>query len=262
MKRLLFILGGIAFSFSPVNAQNSDSKPIISLQSIDEPVVEPLNWNYLTAKYDFDAELSNSIEKGSEEVSGTISIRLRKDSIMWFTVSASIGIQVMKGIIRSDSAFILDNFNKKAYLMSLEDLNKINDLPANLSAIQKLFTGELLTNKLVRDKSSDFALQNSTQSCFSGVDAQFVNYSVVLNEEQVSGFQLRKSERNTVLNAFFPNREQTELGKHPTEIKMDVKSDLSKVRLNLSLKTVRFEFIPSYPFFIPKDYERVDLSKI
>ncbi len=258
--KILYTLAllGLLITSNHLNAQDADSKPsVIKTQIYDEPIVEPLNWDYFTAKYDFDIE-----ENGGDDISGTISIRLRKDSILWFTVSASIGIQVMKGIIRNDSAFVLDNFNKKAYLMSLEDLNNMNDLPANLSSIQKIFTGELLTQKLTRDQSSSFAQMNPGSSCFSGIEQQFINYSVLLNEQHVTQFQLRKPEKNTVLNAFFPVREQSEIGNHPQEIKLEVQSDLSKVRLNLSLKTVRFEFIPSYPFFIPKDYERVVFKKI
>lgn len=227
----------------------------------DDPVVEPLNWEYYTAKYDFNAELGNPMEKGAEEVAGTLSIRLRKDSLMWFTVSASIGIQVMKGIIRKDSAFILDNFNKKAYILAIEDLSQINDLPANLTTIQRIFTGELLTNKLLRDQNSDYAKSNLESECFTGAESTFKNYIVALKEQQVSKFQFREPTRNATLDVYFPVRTTSDSGKHPEEISIEAKSDLSKVRLNLSLKTARFDFIPSYPFFIPKDYERVDFKK-
>lgn len=243
-------------------AQETDVNPKSSETAVwDEPVVEPLNWQYFTAKYDFNAELGKPLEKNAEEVAGTLSIRLRKDSLMWFTVSASIGIQVMKGIIRNDSAFILDNFNKKAYILAIEDLNQINDLPANLSSIQRIFTGELLTYKLLRDRDSEYAKANLESECFSGIDNPFKQYNVVLNEQQVSKFQFREPARNATMDVYFPVRTISEAGKHPEEISIEAKSDLSKVRLNLSLKTARFEFIPSYPFFIPKDYERVDLKK-
>jgi hypothetical protein len=247
---------------SSLFSQNSEESAKSNGNSVwDEPVVEPLNWEYFTAKYDFSAELGNPLEKGAEEVAGTLSIRLRKDSLMWFTVSASIGIQVMKGIIRKDSAFILDNFNKKAYILAIEDLSQINDLPANLTTIQRIFTGELLTNKLLRDQNSDYAKANLESECFTGVESTFKNYMVVLKDQQVSKFQFTEPTRNATLDVYFPVRTISDSGKHPEEISIEAKSDLSKVRLNLSLKTARFEFIPSYPFFIPKDYERVDLKK-
>ncbi len=249
-----------------LNAQETDAKLNVS-NVWEEPVVEPLSWNHFTAKYDFNASLNNPSQKAAEEVAGTLSIRMRKDSILWFTVSASIGIQVMKGIIRKDSAFVLDNFNKKAYLLSLEDLNKINDLPANLQAIQKIFTGELLTSKLLRDQSSEYAESALGSECFTGVEPQFKNYSVALSNQNVSQFQLKEPNRGGSLDVFFPTRISTDKGKHPEEIrlvasKIEEQAAQPKVRLNLSLKTARFDFIPSYPFFIPSDYERVDIKNL
>jgi len=251
---------------SELKTQETDAK--LSVSNIwEEPVVEPLLWNHFTAKYDFNASLNNPSQKGAEEIAGTLSIRMRKDSVLWFTVSASIGIQVMKGIIRKDSAFILDNFNKKAYLLSLEDLNKINDLPANLLAIQKIFTGEILTSKLLRDASSEYAKSALSSECFTGVEPQFKSYSVALSNQSVSQFQLREPNRGATLDVFFPTRITTENGKHPEEIKLiaskiEAQAAHPKVRLDLSLKTARFDFIPSYPFFIPSDYERVDIKNL
>ena len=41
----------------------------------------------------------------------------------------------------------------------------------------------------------------------------------------------------------------------------DTKSDLNNLQLELTLKTARFDAIPSYPFTVPEDYERVSIQK-
>ena len=41
----------------------------------------------------------------------------------------------------------------------------------------------------------------------------------------------------------------------------DTKSDLNNLQLELTLKTARFDAIPSYPFTVPEEYERVSIQK-
>jgi len=187
------------------------------------------NWKHLTANYLVDLNLDGN------EMAGKMSIRMRRDSIIWFSISASIGIQIAKGIIREDSVFFLDLYNRQYYPQSTKDLlydligvvpNVDSSIQA-LSFIQGVFTGSIATG-------GQFNYEN-------GFGKANITYDSGSPSFPPSNFLINIEGKNP-----------------PTAISQKPKSNngLNNIRLNAELKTVRFDAIPSYPFSVPADYER------
>lgn len=187
------------------------------------------NWKHITASYLVDLNLDGN------EMAGKMSIRMRKDSIIWFSISASIGIQIAKGIIREDSVFFLDLYNRQYYPQSTKDLlfdligvvpNVDSSIQA-LSFIQGIFTGKIATG------------------------GQF-NYE--------NGFGKANITYDTAAQSFPPPYFSVNIaGKNPptpNDQRPKSNNGLNNIRLNAELKTVRFDAIPSYPFSVPAGYER------
>lgn len=199
-----------------------------SLQAQDI-VYNQNNWKHLTASYLVDLNLDGN------EMAGKMSIRMRKDSIIWFSISASIGIQIAKGIIREDSVFFLDLYNRQYYPQSTEDLlydllgivpNVDSSIQA-LSFIQGIFTGSISTG-------GQFNYEN-------GFGKANITYDSAAQSFPPQNFSIKIEVKNP-----------------PTATSQRPKSNngLNNIRLDAELKTVRFDAIPSYPFSVPAGYER------
>jgi hypothetical protein len=232
MKKITFRIALIIF------IANISLSNYVNAQSVDSAT-----WNCFTGKYDLD------YSDGQDDYSGNLSLRMKKDSILWFSISAVLGIQILKGKITIDSAFILDLYSKKYYSLAIQDLSKLQSImpvAANLRSLQELFLG----GKIVKD----YTFTDSMGLAFRGLppngnlhgkieNSQIKEY-VVKNKGGKDNFQINYEKR---------------LGKDeyyvPEVMVVRSESDSKIVRLNFSLKSASFEVIPSYPFAIPKDYK-------
>ena len=67
--------------------------------------------------------------------SGSLTLRVCRDSLVWFSVT-KLGIEISRGIIRADSAFVLDVWNKEYWSGSLMEISQKYNVPAQFSDMQ------------------------------------------------------------------------------------------------------------------------------
>ncbi|MBD0367983.1 MAG: DUF4292 domain-containing protein, partial [Flavisolibacter sp.] len=68
-------------------------------------------------------------------------IRMQKDSIIWVSVSAILGIDAMRVLITKDSVKLLDKLNKTFTARSVDYLQDVTALPLDLPTLQNLLVG-------------------------------------------------------------------------------------------------------------------------
>src|SRR5215212_2542776 len=68
-------------------------------------------------------------------------IRMYKDSLIWASVNAVLGIEAMRVLITEDSVFLLDKLNKTFTARSVDYLQEVTSLPLTLNTLQNLLIG-------------------------------------------------------------------------------------------------------------------------
>lgn len=207
------------------------------------------SWNHISARYDVNIDL------GQMPLAGAFTIRMKRDSILWFSANAAVlGIQIAKGVITQDTAKILDMYNKKYYRIPTTQLSDLLGTPLDLKQLQALFLG----HALVDSGTLKFA-KDGYESFESPIGESEFSILTVLNSTQTIEKSLIASPTNpkttcTIGNANFEKRENTNL---PTRIQIKLKDEENTAQLDFSLKTARFDAIPSYPFNVPSGYETI-----
>ena len=102
------------------------------------PPTPATSYEWLTAKLDIDAE-NNSLS--FSELSGQL--RMRKDSIVWMSVTGPMGVEVLRAKISNDSVWILNRLEKTYLAEPIDTLSTQFNRPLSLSLVQNL----LLDNK-------------------------------------------------------------------------------------------------------------------
>jgi len=74
-------------------------------------------------------------------VTGSATIRMKTDSLLWISVK-KLGFEVARALITADSVFILDRINQEYGAFALDYLSESYQLPANLSTVQHLLLGK------------------------------------------------------------------------------------------------------------------------
>ena len=210
-------------------------------------VLGHLSWEHFSGRYDIDIDLG-----GEQQYNGVMSFRMKRDSIFWFSISASIGFQIAKGIIKNDTLHALDLLQKNYYRISLKELQSSTQLPAQIGALQRLFSGETL---------SQLIYFNSADSTFRGDASFYPGYTVKFDpNNRVLQNAINDEVNSRYLWADYTDRLQVENPKYSvaSQTSLFLKDALKTIRLDVRLKTSSFEPIPSYPFNVPNGYTLVE----
>jgi len=85
---------------------------------------------------------STDFNLDSSNTSFNVSIRIRRDSIIWFSILAPVvGIEVGRAIITHDSIQFIDRINNRYFVGNFNLVNRILHADLDFEMVQDLFTG-------------------------------------------------------------------------------------------------------------------------
>jgi len=217
----------VAFSVSPVNAKEL----IERVNSSNRPS------EHLALK----GMVSLMIEKDNE-VSLGISIRVRKDSLIWASVTAPFGIELFRAVITMDSIYYINRTNKTYFIKPITNISEILKTDIAFKEIQEIVTA---TPKIEKKEYSlnktddDFLL--TTQDYLYTVSNFYRIRKGVLIEEGNSLIY-------TYSNFSFEND-------FPEQLEIIVKSSFQNAfNIKLNYSKVVFDKQQQTPFKIPSSY--------
>lgn len=235
------------------------------------------HWTYFTGRYDVD--LNNK-----DVPPLVLSIRMKRDSIVWFSLSANVGVQipVAKGIIHKDTIKIaineIPNLNpEKVYFeIPVSEAMKIAPIPLGIKQIQNLFVGQPLVDTCSRETQPNSVYNLSVSNnllCYTTQTDPLVikSYFGTASAQTAVFSQLRLTEISSRINqkneATVEHYQWLDVSKEsngdftalPMALKITATTAQESAQVDLTLTTARYDAIPSYPFKIDDSYKRKTL---
>lgn len=91
------------------------------------------------------AKLNSQVETTEKSISFKINLRLRKDSIIWLSMSG-FGIEAVRAIITTDSVFVLNRVNNTLLETDFTYLSTMANTDIDFGTLQALITGSALND--------------------------------------------------------------------------------------------------------------------
>jgi hypothetical protein len=246
-KNLLLLIGLVAIFFSC-------KKEFTGFRSNDrdKSLVHEIDFQYLNARSKV------RYQEGDKQVNGSVNVRMRKDSVIWFSVSPSIGLEVTRCLITQDTILIINRMEKEYYVFTYPEISRYFNFNIDYSLIQSILIGNLI--EPLEDKSR-VARENNyflIKQSRGPLDIQsFVNRdthkieTVLLNEKPTNNFMtLKYSEFEPIAMYLFPHACQVNLTYRSGDKGPLVTSvNLTHSKADISDKPLKF------PFNIPDKYD-------
>jgi hypothetical protein len=138
-KHLIACLLGILLVISSCGRKNIPTGPDVDPNSLN---IQQVDFEYLSTKSKIKYQDSN------QNLSASATIRFRKDSLIWISVSPALGIEAARCLITQDSITIINKLNKEYYVENFESLSQKFNIEINFDLIQAMLLGNLPKNKL------------------------------------------------------------------------------------------------------------------
>jgi hypothetical protein len=179
-------------------------------------------------------------------------IRMHKDSLIWASVNAVLGIEAMRVLITKDSVFLLDKLNKTFTARSVDYLQEVTSLPLSLSTLQNLLMGSPVFIDSVVTYTNDNAIVTllSIGSSFKNlVTINAANNTLV--HSKLDDVDITRSRTADLSYDDY----DTKKGKlFSTKRRISI-AEKNKLDISLNFKQVEFNEEVSFPFSIPKNYK-------
>ena len=108
---------------------------------------EYFDFNYLSARARIVIEESNG-----KTTRGTLNIRAKKDSVLWFSVTPGLGIEAIRGIVTIDKIRIKDRINGQDINMNFKEFEDRFGLNLSLQQFQNLAYANIPNEFSYRDR--------------------------------------------------------------------------------------------------------------
>lgn len=248
IKSLLFLLALGAF----LNIQGCGSKFLgFRYDPLAELALEETEFEYFTSKTKF------KYKDGKNKNKATANIRIKKDSLIWFTLTNGV-IEGMRGKITQDSVILIDRINKKIIRYNYDDLRKEFNFEFNYDLFQAVLIGDMPfevskndalvkqnNNYLVSQESGDLRIENKISSKTRRLEN--LKASTLKNKNTL---ELKYNDFKLLDEKPFAFKALMILTYFPDGKKEEATIDIEHNRAKIETKTLRF------PFNIPSRYER------
>ena len=137
--------------------------------------------------------------EGDKQVNGTANIRIKKDSLIWFSVSPSIGLEATRVMITKDTAIVINRMDKEYYIFNFEEISRYFNFQIDFDLIQSILIGNLARpidddTKIAKENNYYMVKQESGPldiQSYVLIDNKKIE-TVLINENKSSNFMTLK----------------------------------------------------------------------
>ena len=181
-------------------------------------------------------------------------VRMYKDSVAWISVNAILGIEAMRLLVTKDSVKLINKLDKIYTARSVSYLQEVIALPLDLSTFQDLIIGNpvyLDSNIVSYTKSGEELSLLSIGSVFRHFITLHASDKLVQHSKMDDVDVLR----NRTCDLVYEKYEDKKGVRFSTRRQITV-SEKSKLDVKLDFKNYDFNETLSFPFSVPKNYDR------
>ncbi|HFS68045.1 MAG TPA: DUF4292 domain-containing protein [Flavobacteriia bacterium] len=253
MKKIIVLIIGSLFIFS-----SCKSKKNANTTKATKMLVKEVVKNYENNKFD-KKTVSASIKakyKGKENLpSVAVSLRIKKDKIIWMSISKFISIGKLK--ITPDKVQFYNKLTKEYFDGDFSLISDFLGADITFEQIQNILVGDTiydLDTKKYQIEPKDLFYEVKPKKQLEFFAVLFLLYA--------SNFKTAKQEiiqDNKFLEISYPSYENIEHQPFPKEILIKAQDGNNKNSVGILYKSVAFNKNLSFPFKIPKGYKEIKL---
>jgi hypothetical protein len=195
-------------------------------------------------------------EEAGNKKNATALMRIKKDSIIWFNLSGTLGIQGLRGILTKDSLKMINRVDKEFYTMDYQQLSKEFNFTIDFELLQAMIMGDMprgeKDDETVTKEGNRFIIHQGFGDIYIdnyiNTDTKKVTEVQVFESNTENSLKLLYGDFRQVSNYLFPYSSFVSLI-HTNEFgELETKVTINHNKVVFSDKKLKF------PFTVPKKY--------
>jgi len=236
-----------AVVIAPVTNHEKDDSIAFIKEVYNQMQGNHLDFSTFSAKIDVDYENSTG-----KKYNVNAHLRMQKDSVIWISITAILGIEGMRLYITPDSVKMLDKQNKIYTVRDIAFLHEITGLPLDFGTLQDLLIGNpiffdsAILNYTKTDKTISLLYENEyIRNLLTVGGTDKLLQSSKLEEKSVT--------KKRMSDLTYSDYENIKEGLFAEKRTINI-SDTSRINIKMDFKQYEFNEKLSFPFSVPKSY--------
>jgi hypothetical protein len=222
------------------------------------------SFDWLSLK--FDARYTE--KRNTTEFKGQI--RIRRDSLIWVSITPALGIELFRMVITNDSVKYVNRFNKGYFVGDYALVSRFLQIDIDFDILQSVIMGndfQFYENNTFRASidNLEYKLSTTGRRKIRKEAEEHSNDPVILLQNiwlDPESFKITKIDvkeylkENRKLNATYADFVITDSQKYPSTLYFDIMAEeVMKIRINYNKVTLNEPM--TFPFSIPENYRRI-----
>ncbi|WMN12925.1 DUF4292 domain-containing protein [Marivirga salinae] len=231
---------------------SSCGKKLLPTSSVEEEyALEKFDFEYLQAKSKI------RFSSPDKSLSSSATIRMKKDSVIWVSVSPIFGIEAARGFISQDTIVFMDRVNKDVYRYNYETLSNTLNFEVDFEMVQSI----LLGNQVFDFKGDDNFSKKSGELKIGQKRGRFeLETTAAVDNRKVRNVKVREipdgSKMEIIFSEFNIIAEQAFPFNTDVEIISKGKNGEERTQVEINHSKVEVGNTPiSFPFSVSSKYE-------
>ena len=216
----------------------------------------------------FQSRINMKIETKEKNVSVKGQLRMKRDSIIWTSVSLPMGLEVIRIKVKPDSVFFLNRTEKIYLCENIEVFNDISPMITTIGFIQSVLVG----NDINLRESDDYKIQIADGQ-YNLLISKKLKKSIKNNDEdwkvmlkdiwidpklfKITKYHIREyNDSKRKIELEYSDFEEVNGKSIPTKIHVNIHGDLY-LKASITLSNIVVDEPIEFNFNVPKKYERI-----
>ena len=249
MNKLVFLLLAV-LTLASCRKTFHKSQPI----KVERPSIKV---NEIEFEY-FQSKAKIDFDDGTNEFSSPMTIRIRKDSVIWISVNPALGIEVVRALITPDSVFVIDKIHKAYYALGLNYIKNNFGVDMTFKMLQSALLGNLILPNSPQDSTEfegDYAKLRQSRP-----DMDILNFiGKTSNKIESAVVTDRKTKNNlTIKYTDIAPLDDFQFG-YTTQVIANYMTDKGMMKSNININHQRVDLKDKqmrFPFNVKNKYDR------
>ncbi|MCJ8165628.1 DUF4292 domain-containing protein [Pontibacter sp. E15-1] len=219
-------------------------------ESIGTIQVNNLDFNYLSSKGQI------TLKDNNDNLSSGVSIRMKKDSVIWVSVQPGLGIEAARMMLTQDSVYMINRLHKEYVASDYTFLRNKLQVDVSFELLQSILLGNYQSQG--KEKASEEGAMQHIQQLRQNLTFDYFIGRLTSKLQQLNVQDNNTGNTITVRYDSFAQIGQVPFA-HAMAAQVLQKGQVSDFTLNYSRISVTDEAL-SFPFSVPADYKRPALN--
>ena len=226
--------------------------PTIDSAAVKAAIFEKVNQNHINYNTFFSEIKFDYTDLTGKNSKATAFVRIKKDSIVWISVTGLMGIEGYRIMVTPDTVMIMDKIKKTIAYRSVSYLQEIIKIPVDFYTLQDLLVGNpvFFANNITSYRNNGNSLVAlSVGSYFKHLITMDTANGRISNSKLDDVQEVRLRTCNIALGDYANIQ-----GRNFSQYREISVTEKTKLDILLDFKKVEFDSDQNFPFNIPKNY--------